>query len=173
MNKLIFYIFSNFIWYFYLINTHQIGIIDTMCCNCEVDRVNSDDLGCVTSLWIQSEHKGMMGTHHSWPFADIINCLFVICPLTQKYRSYAAFPDFFRNNTAVWWQNEISDFYANMSFDGLWIVSLNIMLSNIFYVFNMYFMYLNVKGTVAQRVWYHYHYIATEKRFQSELKLQP
>ncbi|KAK3570325.1 hypothetical protein QTP86_017161 [Hemibagrus guttatus] len=39
----------------------------------------------------------------------------------EKYRSYAAFPDFFRNSTAAWWQNEISNFYASMSFDGLWI----------------------------------------------------
>lgn len=46
--------------------------------------------------------------------------------LTQRFRSYAAFPDFFRNQTADWWQKEISDFYANVTFDGLWIVSLDI-----------------------------------------------
>ncbi|XP_028817377.1 maltase-glucoamylase, intestinal isoform X2 [Denticeps clupeoides] len=40
----------------------------------------------------------------------------------ELYRAYAAFPDFFRNQTAVWWQREISDFYhKTMKFDGLWI----------------------------------------------------
>lgn len=41
----------------------------------------------------------------------------------QLYRSYAAFPDFFRNTTANWWLQEIKDFYALMKFDGIWIVS--------------------------------------------------
>ncbi|XP_040902104.1 maltase-glucoamylase, intestinal isoform X2 [Toxotes jaculatrix] len=40
----------------------------------------------------------------------------------ELYRSYAAFPDFFRNTTAVWWHQEIKDFYEDtMKFDGLWI----------------------------------------------------
>ncbi|KAF4072036.1 hypothetical protein AMELA_G00269730 [Ameiurus melas] len=39
----------------------------------------------------------------------------------EKFRSYAAFPDFFRNRTAEWWQSEITDFYNKMPFDGLWI----------------------------------------------------
>ncbi|KAF7699232.1 hypothetical protein HF521_003974 [Silurus meridionalis] len=39
----------------------------------------------------------------------------------EKYRSYAAFPDFFRNRTAEWWLKEITDFYAKIRFDGLWI----------------------------------------------------
>nr|XP_046169636.1 maltase-glucoamylase, intestinal [Oncorhynchus gorbuscha]XP_046169637.1 maltase-glucoamylase, intestinal [Oncorhynchus gorbuscha]XP_046169639.1 maltase-glucoamylase, intestinal [Oncorhynchus gorbuscha]XP_046169640.1 maltase-glucoamylase, intestinal [Oncorhynchus gorbuscha] len=40
----------------------------------------------------------------------------------EIYRSYAAFPDFFMNRTATWWQREISDFYNKiMKFDGLWI----------------------------------------------------
>ncbi|KAF7653977.1 hypothetical protein LDENG_00076250, partial [Lucifuga dentata] len=40
----------------------------------------------------------------------------------ELYRSYAAFPDFFRNRTAKWWYQEIKDFYINtMKFDGLWI----------------------------------------------------
>ncbi|XP_036440892.1 maltase-glucoamylase, intestinal isoform X2 [Colossoma macropomum] len=40
----------------------------------------------------------------------------------EIYRSYAAFPDFFRNSTAVWWHREISEFYTNtMKFDGIWI----------------------------------------------------
>uniref|UniRef100_A0A8C7XW10 alpha-glucosidase n=1 Tax=Oryzias sinensis TaxID=183150 RepID=A0A8C7XW10_9TELE len=40
----------------------------------------------------------------------------------QIYRSYAAFPDFFRSQTAAWWHQEIKDFYTNvMKFDGLWI----------------------------------------------------
>ena len=44
----------------------------------------------------------------------------------QNYRSFAAFPDFFRNQTAVWWQREIEEFYNNtMKFDGIWIVSGN------------------------------------------------
>ncbi len=42
----------------------------------------------------------------------------------QLYRSYAAFPDFFRPETAQWWSQEIQDFYHNTTkFDGLWIVS--------------------------------------------------
>ncbi|XP_066540681.1 sucrase-isomaltase, intestinal [Hoplias malabaricus] len=40
----------------------------------------------------------------------------------ELYRAFTAFPDFFRNQTAVWWQKEISDFYTNtMKFDGIWI----------------------------------------------------
>lgn len=43
----------------------------------------------------------------------------------QLYRSYTAFPDFFRNQTADWWHTEIKDFYENtMKFDGIWIVSV-------------------------------------------------
>uniref|UniRef100_A0A8C8VP34 Maltase n=1 Tax=Pelusios castaneus TaxID=367368 RepID=A0A8C8VP34_9SAUR len=44
------------------------------------------------------------------------------------YRAYAAFPDFFRNSTAQWWQREISEYHTNpthpeksVKFDGLWI----------------------------------------------------
>ncbi|XP_072551280.1 sucrase-isomaltase, intestinal [Salminus brasiliensis] len=40
----------------------------------------------------------------------------------EIFRSYAAFPDFFRNRTAVWWQKEIFDFYTKeLKFDGIWI----------------------------------------------------
>nr|XP_033486358.1 maltase-glucoamylase, intestinal [Epinephelus lanceolatus] len=39
----------------------------------------------------------------------------------ELYRAYTAFPDFFRNETAAWWQQEIKDFYKNTTFDGLWI----------------------------------------------------
>nr|XP_019950458.1 PREDICTED: maltase-glucoamylase, intestinal-like [Paralichthys olivaceus] len=40
----------------------------------------------------------------------------------ERYRSYTAFPDFFRNTTATWWHQEIKDFYeGTMKFDGLWI----------------------------------------------------
>ncbi|XP_066565478.1 sucrase-isomaltase, intestinal isoform X2 [Amia ocellicauda] len=40
----------------------------------------------------------------------------------KLYRSYTAFPDFFRNRTALWWKQEITDFYTNtMKFDGIWI----------------------------------------------------
>ncbi|XP_070761323.1 sucrase-isomaltase, intestinal [Enoplosus armatus] len=40
----------------------------------------------------------------------------------EKYRAYTAFPDFFRNSTATWWNQEILDFFENtMKFDGLWI----------------------------------------------------
>ncbi|XP_071390650.1 sucrase-isomaltase, intestinal [Centroberyx affinis] len=40
----------------------------------------------------------------------------------ELYRSYAAFPDFFRTRTAKWWHREIKDFYENtMKFDGIWI----------------------------------------------------
>ncbi|KAK5608749.1 hypothetical protein CRENBAI_020963 [Crenichthys baileyi] len=39
----------------------------------------------------------------------------------EIYRSYAAFPDFFRTQTATWWKQEIKDFYDKMKFDGLWI----------------------------------------------------
>uniref|UniRef100_A0A8C6LXD2 alpha-glucosidase n=1 Tax=Nothobranchius furzeri TaxID=105023 RepID=A0A8C6LXD2_NOTFU len=46
----------------------------------------------------------------SWPFHF------------QIYRAYTAFPNFFRTQTATWWQKEIQDFYNNiMKFDGLWI----------------------------------------------------
>ncbi|KAM8771117.1 sucrase-isomaltase, intestinal isoform 2-T2 [Rhynchonycteris naso] len=37
-------------------------------------------------------------------------------------RAHVAFPDFFKNSTAEWWEREIIDFYNNqMKFDGLWI----------------------------------------------------
>ncbi|XP_071751949.2 sucrase-isomaltase, intestinal [Centroberyx gerrardi] len=40
----------------------------------------------------------------------------------ELYRSYTAFPDFFRTRTAKWWHREIKDFYENtMKFDGIWI----------------------------------------------------
>ncbi|XP_033832313.1 sucrase-isomaltase, intestinal [Periophthalmus magnuspinnatus] len=39
----------------------------------------------------------------------------------KLYRAYAAFPDFFRTSTALWWQKEISDFYNVVKFDGIWI----------------------------------------------------
>ncbi|CAJ1065724.1 sucrase-isomaltase%2C intestinal [Xyrichtys novacula] len=40
----------------------------------------------------------------------------------EKYRAFAAFPDFFRKETADWWHKEIEDFYHNVTkFDGLWI----------------------------------------------------
>lgn len=42
-----------------------------------------------------------------------------------------AFPDFFRNSTALWWKNEIKELHSNsqdpaksLKFDGLWIVSV-------------------------------------------------
>uniref|UniRef100_A0A8C9TEK1 Maltase n=1 Tax=Scleropages formosus TaxID=113540 RepID=A0A8C9TEK1_SCLFO len=41
----------------------------------------------------------------------------------ELYRAYTAFPDFFRNQTAEWWLQEIKEFYVKMKFDGLWIVS--------------------------------------------------
>lgn len=69
---------------FFLINPHHIEIIDTMCYNCEVDRLNSEiqdvSLHCgsnqCTKAW---------GAHQRWPIADIINCLWVI------YSSHSAF----------------------------------------------------------------------------------
>ncbi|XP_069543659.1 sucrase-isomaltase, intestinal [Brachyistius frenatus] len=40
----------------------------------------------------------------------------------ELYRSYAAFPDFFQSKTAIWWHQEIKDFYENITkFDGIWI----------------------------------------------------
>uniref|UniRef100_A0A1A8MEA5 Sucrase-isomaltase (Alpha-glucosidase) n=2 Tax=Nothobranchius pienaari TaxID=704102 RepID=A0A1A8MEA5_9TELE len=40
----------------------------------------------------------------------------------ELFRSYAAFPDFFRTQTATWWLQEIKDFYTNTTkFDGIWI----------------------------------------------------
>ncbi|XP_069474583.1 sucrase-isomaltase, intestinal [Ambystoma mexicanum] len=41
----------------------------------------------------------------------------------ELYRSYAAFPDFFKEKTIQWWQTEIDDYYhkQNIRFDGLWI----------------------------------------------------
>ncbi|XP_019347375.2 sucrase-isomaltase, intestinal [Alligator mississippiensis] len=46
----------------------------------------------------------------------------------ELYRAYAAFPDFFRNTTAQWWETEIREYHTNptqpeksVKFDGLWI----------------------------------------------------
>uniref|UniRef100_A0A4W3K2V3 alpha-glucosidase n=1 Tax=Callorhinchus milii TaxID=7868 RepID=A0A4W3K2V3_CALMI len=46
----------------------------------------------------------------------------------KHYRSFAAFPDFFRNETKEWWFAAIKEFYdnpdnpsASVKFDGLWI----------------------------------------------------
>lgn len=33
----------------------------------------------------------------------------------------AAFPDFFKNQTKLWWKSEIKKHYQNVPFDGLWI----------------------------------------------------
>lgn len=44
-----------------------------------------------------------------------------------------AFPDFFRDSTAVWWKKEIKELHSNsedpaksLKFDGLWIVSVSV-----------------------------------------------
>ncbi|XP_055458101.1 maltase-glucoamylase isoform X1 [Psammomys obesus] len=46
----------------------------------------------------------------------------------EQYRAYVAFPDFFRNSTALWWKREIKELHDNLEdsakslkFDGLWI----------------------------------------------------
>ncbi|XP_077004171.1 maltase-glucoamylase isoform X1 [Tamandua tetradactyla] len=46
----------------------------------------------------------------------------------EQYRAYVAFPDFFRNSTAVWWKRELKELYTNpqnpeksLKFDGMWI----------------------------------------------------
>lgn len=40
----------------------------------------------------------------------------------ELFRSFVAFPDFFKNGTAEWWADQIKDYYDNvMKFDGLWI----------------------------------------------------
>ncbi|XP_067276076.1 sucrase-isomaltase, intestinal [Pseudorasbora parva] len=40
----------------------------------------------------------------------------------ELFRAFVAFPDFFKNSTAQWWQDQIKDFYdKTMKFDGLWI----------------------------------------------------
>ncbi|XP_043558940.1 maltase-glucoamylase, intestinal [Chiloscyllium plagiosum] len=40
----------------------------------------------------------------------------------EHYRAYAAFPDFFRNETVNWWHTAIKDYYERtLEFDGLWI----------------------------------------------------
>nr|XP_023423179.1 uncharacterized protein LOC100714419 [Cavia porcellus] len=46
----------------------------------------------------------------------------------EEYRAYAAFPDFFRNSTILWWKREIEELHNNtqnpeksLKFDGLWI----------------------------------------------------
>lgn len=46
-----------------------------------------------------------------------------------------AFPDFFRNSTALWWKREIAELYSNpqnpersLKFDGMWIVSVCVSL---------------------------------------------
>ena len=36
------------------------------------------------------------------------------------------FPDFLKNETCEWWKEEIIDHHKVLSFDGLWIVSVNI-----------------------------------------------
>ncbi|XP_078419908.1 sucrase-isomaltase, intestinal [Cetorhinus maximus] len=40
----------------------------------------------------------------------------------EHYRSYTAFPDFFRNATVEWWHTAIKEYYnESLKFDGLWI----------------------------------------------------
>ncbi|XP_067246031.1 sucrase-isomaltase, intestinal [Chanodichthys erythropterus] len=40
----------------------------------------------------------------------------------ERFRAFVAFPDFFKDSTAKWWQDQIKDFYNNITkFDGLWI----------------------------------------------------
>lgn len=55
--------------------------------------------------------------------AQLLKCIFHFINF-QLFRSFVAFPDFFKNSTSQWWQDQIKDFYNNiMKFDGLWIVS--------------------------------------------------
>lgn len=40
----------------------------------------------------------------------------------QETYAHVAFPDFFKNATSDWWNEQIVDFYNNqLKFDGLWI----------------------------------------------------
>ncbi|XP_048193677.1 maltase-glucoamylase-like [Perognathus longimembris pacificus] len=46
----------------------------------------------------------------------------------EQYRAYVAFPDFFRNSTALWWKREMKELHSNpqspeksLKFDGMWI----------------------------------------------------
>ena len=40
----------------------------------------------------------------------------------EKYHAWTAFPDFFKDNTTIYWTKEIKDFHDNfIAFDGLWI----------------------------------------------------
>lgn len=42
----------------------------------------------------------------------------------QVWPGPTAFPDFTNPDTVSWWEECIRDFHANVSLDGLWIVSL-------------------------------------------------
>ncbi|KAM5255777.1 maltase-glucoamylase [Ctenodactylus gundi] len=65
-----------------------------------------------------------------WPdFPDVVvNSSLDWDSQVEQYRAYVAFPDFFRNSTALWWKREIEELYSNprnpensMKFDGMWI----------------------------------------------------
>lgn len=39
----------------------------------------------------------------------------------EKFRAYAAFPDFRKQSAQEWWRNEMEIFYNDIKFDGIWI----------------------------------------------------
>lgn len=43
--------------------------------------------------------------------------------LVQVWPGYTAFPDFTNPETLDWWQDMVSEFHAQVPFDGMWIVS--------------------------------------------------
>lgn len=44
--------------------------------------------------------------------------------LVQVWPGSTAFPDFTNPETLDWWQDMVSEFHAQVPFDGMWIVSI-------------------------------------------------
>lgn len=48
--------------------------------------------------------------------------------LVQVWPGSTAFPDFTNPETLDWWQDMVSEFHAQVPFDGMWIVSIPLSL---------------------------------------------
>uniref|UniRef100_I3M252 Sucrase-isomaltase, intestinal n=1 Tax=Ictidomys tridecemlineatus TaxID=43179 RepID=I3M252_ICTTR len=86
--------------------------------------------GVEDDVFIKYPNGGGIVWGKVWPdYPDIVvNSSLDWDSQVEAYRAYVAFPDFFRNSTALWWKREIAELYSNpqnpeksLKFDGMWI----------------------------------------------------
>ncbi|KAM9318648.1 LOW QUALITY PROTEIN: sucrase-isomaltase, intestinal [Pholidichthys leucotaenia] len=103
-----------------------IFILDPAISGNETEPYPAFDRGVKADVFIKwpKEHGGEIVWGKVWPdYPNVtVNENLDWDTQVEMYRSYTAFPDFFRESTAQWWHQEIQDFYENtMKFDGIWI----------------------------------------------------